>query len=81
MGTGCSDLGYEIPLVTAMDWSSLPYIIQKRQELKRFSRRMFKYLIDWPFLAILVTLRKTEQVYMILYKQGISHEPQQRAGV
>ena len=41
---------------------------------------MFKYLIDWPFLAILVTfnmVRISGQVYMILYKQGVSHEPQQ----
>ena len=41
---------------------------------------MFKYLIDWPFLAILVAfnmVRISEQVYMILYKQGVSHEPQQ----
>ena len=41
---------------------------------------MFKNLIDWPFIAILVAfnmVRIAEQVYMILYKQGISHEPQQ----
>ena len=41
---------------------------------------MFRYLIDWPFIAILVAfnmVRIAEQVYMILYKQGISHEPQQ----
>ena len=41
---------------------------------------MFTYLIDWQFIAILVAfnmVRISEQVYMILYKQGISHEPQQ----
>ena len=41
---------------------------------------MFKYLRDWPFLAVLVAfnmVRIAEQVYMILYKQGVPHEPQQ----
>ena len=39
---------------------------------------MFKYLIDWPFLAILVAfnmVRIAEQVFMILYSKASLMNP------